>query len=208
MGDHSAMDVETSTLVPQGGTAGPIATAPPQPGQGQVQPAVAFGGLPLNIPAGPHGQPVSADLAQIFDSAGLPPHLQNYLTDTSGICSVDEFLDYVVRKNMEQEWKEIIVEAFPVDEQSRMTLITQRLLVAKVRGAYRIAVELEGQLADKKAKRTKDEEETDMEKALAPEVVKSLKDAWAQLHSWNPTRFMKPAPQLRNRVSANSGRHR
>ena len=196
-----AMDVESSTFGAQEGGAEPSALASTPLQQANGQPAVAsFGGLPLTIPAGPHGQTASSDLAQIFHSAGLPPHLHNYLTDTSGICSVGEFLDYVVRRDMEQEWKDIIVEAFPVDEQSRMTPITQRLLVAKVRGAYRIAVELEGQLADKKAKRTKDEEETDFEKALAPEVLKGLKEAWAGLHSWNPVRFMKPAPQLRNRV--------
>ena len=160
------MDVESSTLGGQG--SGGESGAPPQqapPQQGITQPPVAsFGGLALQIPAGLHGQTPSADLTGIFFSAGVPPHLQNYLTDTVGISTVHDFLDYVVRKDMETEWKEIIVEAFPVDDQSQVTTISQRLLVTKVRGAYRIAIELEGQLAEKKAKRTKDEEETDMKK--------------------------------------------
>ena len=117
--------------------------------------------------------PEMQELIDIWTEAGVPDPLMKYLGLTCSIVDVKTFLDYIIRKDMEAEWKEIVDDTFPVS--ADFPRERQRLYVSKLRGSYRVALELEDQVAEKKAKKTKEEEETDMEKPLSSEGVRVLK---------------------------------
>ena len=96
------------------------------------------------------------DLLQgIFDAAATPEELQHFIVDVLKIATVTDFIQYVVRKDYQEEWKEIIAGAFPVraaaaareaTEESlavaavgAFTLLEQRTLIAKIRATYKVA---------------------------------------------------------------------
>ena len=106
--------------------------------------------------------PDMQELIDIWSEADVPDPVMKYLGLTCCIGCVKTFLDYVIRKGMEAEWKEIVVSAFPVSVDFPME--AQTLYVSKLRGPYRVALEMEDQVAEKKNKKAKDEQETDMEK--------------------------------------------
>ena len=138
------------------------------------------------------------EVIQLWTDAQVPDPMMRYLGLTCGLDSVSTFLDYVARKDSDAEWRDIVQDAFPVTPE--FTAEQRRLYVAKVRGAYRVALEMEGQQAANKTARAKDAAETDLEKAMSAEDVAKLKKAWDNLHTWSPTLYMKPHPPLRNRV--------
>ena len=74
----------------------------------------------------------------------MPEVVQTYPRGACSINTTSLFLDYVVRADMETEWKEIINTAFPVNAETGITAETQRLYVSKLRGAYRIARDIDG----------------------------------------------------------------
>ena len=97
--------------------------------------------------------PEMQEVIQLWTAAQVPDPLMRYLGLTCGLDSVSTFLDYVARKDSDNEWCEIVQDAFPVT--ADFTAEMRRLYVAKVRGAYRVALEMEGQQAENKTSEPK-----------------------------------------------------
>ena len=139
---------------------------------------------------------MTPDLQQLIDiwtEANVPDDLQRYLGLTCSITSIKNFLDYVVREDFQTEWKDIVMSVFPVT--TEFTMEAQRMYVSKLRGSYRIALEMEDQIAEKKSKKEKDKDETDMEKPLSKDDVKELKKSWRAVHDWDPSKYMIAHPR-------------
>ena len=52
-------------------------------------------------------------LQNIFTEAETPYEIQHLLVSVLGINSVAEFIEYVVRANYQEEWRQIVSGAFP-----------------------------------------------------------------------------------------------
>ena len=57
--------------------------------------------------------PDMSEFIDIWTEAGVPDPLMKYLGLTCSIGCVKTFLDYVIREDMEAEWKEVVATAFP-----------------------------------------------------------------------------------------------
>ena len=161
-------------------------------------------------------------LQQLFDKAETPVELQTYLITDLQLKKVSDLVSYVAKSTFEEEWKEIVVGAFPVraaraasdavmasgDVPGRETVVAdpgfsvaqQRLLVSRMRTTHRCALTVEEDAAEDKAAAKKDQYEADMEKPLDGETRTKYKDQWSHRHAWEPVPSMKGAPKLRNRV--------
>ena len=71
--------------------------------------------------------PAASELTRVWAEAEVPEIVQRYFKNTCSITSSSLFLDYVVCAQMETEWKEILIGAFPANAETGMTAETQRL---------------------------------------------------------------------------------
>ena len=151
---------------------------------------------PTPPPAAP-----AVSLTDLFKKVEAPEELITFFVTTSKLASVDLFLDYVVKDKYEVELKEIITEAFPVaDSAEGRTLVDQRLLVSKARGAYRLAMEYKESEKQNRDKSEALKTDADMEKDIGETEKKRLKETWNKTHDWLPDPSVRAAPHLRNRV--------
>ena len=153
-------------------------------------------------------------LQNIFEQADTPEELQDFVVNMLSITTVADFIEYVVRANYQEEWRNIISGAFPlrtaVDARDAtegspavaaaiaFTDIEQRRLIAKMRATYKVALGAEKDDEDTKTKAKADQVAEDMEKPLDPDLKRQVAGLWT--HDWQPTSSMKAAPKLCNRV--------
>ena len=153
-------------------------------------------------------------LENVFTEAETPQELQNFLRVTLDLNSVGDFVEYVVRANFQEKWRNLIVGAFPtrsavavaaatedraaVLEVTAFTDIDQRKLVAKMRNTYKVALGAETEVEDKKKKAREDQVAEDMEKPLDPDLKRQVAGLWT--HDWQPISSMRAAPKFSNRV--------
>ena len=55
-----------------------------------------------------------ARLGDVFEQAGTPQELKTFIVTTLKLTTVPDLLGYVIRKEYEQEWRDIVAGAFPV----------------------------------------------------------------------------------------------
>ena len=153
-------------------------------------------------------------LQNVFTEADTPQELQRFLTSTLDINSVGEFVEYVVRDNYQEEWRNVVTGAFPLRAAvaaaeatehapavlavTAFTDISQRKLVAKMRLTYKVALGAEREEEDTKKKAREDQVAEDMEKPLDPDLKRQVAGLWT--HDWQPIGSMKAAPKFSNRV--------
>ena len=58
----------------------------------------------------------SISLQEVFAQAGVPEEVAEFLRQTCMIQSVEDFLGFVVKKQYEEEWRQIISDRFPTKE--------------------------------------------------------------------------------------------
>ena len=137
-------------------------------------------------------------LQNVFKEAGTPDELQHFLETTLDITSVGDFVEYVVRANYQEEWRNLVSGAFPVragvaaveaSEHSpatpavpAFTDIDQRKLIAKMRATYKVALGAEKEEEDTKKKAREDQVAEDMEKPLDPDLKRQVACLWT--HDW------------------------
>ena len=153
-------------------------------------------------------------LQNVFREAETPQELQDFLENTLDITSVGDFVEYVVRANYQEEWRNLVAGAFPVRPRveaveatedapatpavNAFTDIDQRKLVAKMRNTYKVALGAEKEEEDTKKKAREDQVAEDMEKPLDPDLKRQVASLWT--HDWQPISSMKAAPKFANRV--------
>ena len=161
-------------------------------------------------------------LQAVFEKADTPANLKHWLLEVLEIKRIADLVSYVQKSTYEKEWLDMVCGAFPVVEAREARQATeategvaaqparpaveglsehkQRILVARMRQTYKIALGVEQAQEDDVKKAKEDTYQADMEQPLDPETRKRLRTSWSGIHPWNPVPSMKAGPKFRNRV--------
>ena len=161
-------------------------------------------------------------LEAVFNKADTPAPLKYWLQTTLEITRISDLVDYVEKGEYAKEWRDLVIGAFPVrPEQAAQDAVPaagdtaaipavpavegfsegkQRILVSRMRTAYKVALGVEQEEAEDNKAAKQVAYQTDLELPLDPETRKRLKAAWSSIHPWQPVPSMKAGPTFRNRV--------
>ena len=161
-------------------------------------------------------------LDAVFDKADTPANLKQWLQEVLEITRIADLVSYVQKSSYESEWLDLVRGAFPVVEAREAQEATeateaaaarparpareglsehkQRILVARMRQTYKVALGVEQEQEEDVKKAKEDTYQADLEQPLDPETRKRLKTSWSGMHVWNPVPSMKAGPKFRNRV--------
>ena len=144
-------------------------------------------------------------LNAVLDARQVQAVVKTYLTAGCGIGTTTDFLGYFMEQTFETEIKTLLEAKFPVGDPSKdegVAMETQRLYISRLRGAYRLALEVDKRIKQEAAlpQPPKDEEANDLEKPMDPTSIERLDSTWTATHQLKFINFMKPAPQFRNKM--------
>ena len=139
-------------------------------------------------------------LAQILEVSQVHEPVIKYLKEDCGLKTTTDLLGYFAESSFESEIKALIEAKFEVKEDFKLE--TQRLYISRLRAAFKLSMETYKRIKAEASKppEAKDEDNMDLERPLDQPTIDKLNTKWKDLHNLKFINFMRPGPQLRNRI--------